>query len=76
MLNDAIYLIARYNFFVNRPSCYCNEWYEHNSCNEQLPRVACLYQKSYYSAGLLTTLGHTKSNMRTTFILFDLCLTD
>ena len=43
---------------------------KHTTGNEQRPRVASTYHRSYYSAGLQTTLPPTESNMHTTFSLF------
>ena len=43
-------------FFGKHTPCYVITY---NSCNEQHPRVACTYHRSY-SARLLATLAHTK----------------
>jgi len=61
--NGAIYLIASYNFFVNRPSCYAINQQQLQWAEYVVPRVAS-------TARLLTSLAHTESNMRTTFVLF------
>jgi len=61
-------------FFCKHTTVFSNK---PNNCNEQ--RVlfeASTCHRSYYPVELQTTLLHTESNTRTTFILFYSCLAD
>jgi len=62
----AIYLIASYNYFVNRPLCYEINQQQLQWTAQVVSWVPSLYLNIEAQIFLLTTLTHTKSNTRTT----------
>ena len=51
MIYDAIYLIASYDSFVNRPSCCVINQQQLQWAAYVVPRVDSTYHISYYSTG-------------------------